>query len=466
MCTDLAAAIADVLEARSGVRPTVSSLVPVAGGASRETWAFDAEIEGSTRRMILRRDPPGRPGEPGAMALEARLLDAAGAHALPVPEVLAYDDGMQLGTAGLVMSRVEGETVARRIQRDAEYALARARLVGQCADFLARLHAIDPATIDGLPSIDPLERYRQRWRELDGVNATFELAFRWLDAHLPAPHPTTIVHGDFRLGNLIVDGAGLAAVLDWELAHAGDPVEDLAWLCVKAWRFRQPQPVAGLGRVEQLLDAYSAAGGAAVDAETFRWWLVFSTLKWGVICEWQAAAHLTGAHRSVELAAIGRRTAEQEWDLLELLDPQACVSALAEAESGGFDEPAADDAEPYGHPTARELLTAVREHITGEVMTGTAHDRPLQFRSRVAANAVSIVERQLQLGPGQAIRHRRLFDHLGVAGVGELARQIRVGGWDARGEQLRPVLATLARDKLAIAEPRHLTIPLATGDTT
>jgi aminoglycoside phosphotransferase (APT) family kinase protein len=393
------------------------------------------------------------------------LLTAARAAGLAVPEVLVADDGSYLGTPGLVMARVDGETVARRIQRDTQFTTARRRLVGQCGEFLARLHAIDPASIDGLAWADPLERYRQRWRDLDGVNPTFELAFRWLDANRPEPGPTTVVHGDFRLGNLIVDAHGLAAVLDWELAHAGDPVEDLAWLCLKAWRFRQPLPVAGIGRVEQLLEAYTSAGGAEVDADTFHWWLVFSTLKWGVICEWQAAAHLTGAHRSVELAAIGRRTAEQEWDLIELLDPRACFVALAAAEHGCFDQPAIDEPGVYGRPTAVDLLEAVREYVTDEVMPATSDDRPLQFRGRVAANVLSIVERQLRLGEGQVVRHRRLFDELGVADTGELARQICAGAWDDRHDRLRSVLASLARDQLAIAEPRHLTIPIATGDT-
>ena len=118
---------------------------------------------------------------------------------------------------------------------------------------------------------------------------------------------TAIVHGDFRLGNLIVDGDGLAAVLDWELAHLGDPMEDLGWLCVKAWRFGGRGPVAGLGGYEELFAAYSEASGRPVDPAVVRWWEVLGTLKWGIMCIMQANAHLTGASRSHELAAIGRR---------------------------------------------------------------------------------------------------------------------------------------------------------------
>ncbi len=144
----------------------------------------------------------------------------------------------------------------------------------------------------------------------------FELAFRWLAEHRPPPAGEAIVHGDFRLGNVIVDGDGLAAVLDWELAHVGDPMEDLGWLCVKAWRFGGRGPVAGLGEYGDLFDAYGEASARAVDPEVVRWWEVLGTLKWGIMCIMQANAHLTGASRSHELAAIGRRVCENEHDLL------------------------------------------------------------------------------------------------------------------------------------------------------
>jgi aminoglycoside phosphotransferase (APT) family kinase protein len=146
---------------------------------------------------------------------------------------------------------------------------------------------------------------------------------RWLDAHRPPPHGPAIVHGDFRLGNLVVGRDGLAAALDWELAHRGDPAEDLGWLCVKAWRFGASAPVAGLGDHDELLQAYEGAGGAHIDRATLHWWETLGTLKWGVICIMQARRHLSGAERSVELATIGRRVCENEWDVLDCLDRAA-----------------------------------------------------------------------------------------------------------------------------------------------
>jgi aminoglycoside phosphotransferase (APT) family kinase protein len=128
-----------------------------------------------------------------------------------------------------------------------------------------------------------------------------------------------LVHGDFRLGNLIVGPDRIEAVLDWELVHLGDPLEDLGWLCARPWRFRGPGPVGGMGEYDDLLAAYERESGTAVDGEELRWWEVFATLRWGVICLLQAARHLSGSERSVELAAIGRRVAETELDLLDCL---------------------------------------------------------------------------------------------------------------------------------------------------
>jgi aminoglycoside phosphotransferase (APT) family kinase protein len=150
-----------------------------------------------------------------------------------------------------------------------------------------------------------------------------ELGLRWLEDHLPetgAAAPPRLVHGDYRNGNFIVGPEGIRVVLDWELSHLGDPVEDLGWLCVKSWRFGNvDQRVGGFGTTDELLTAYAAAGGANVSPGHLRYWETFGTLKWGIICEMQCFAHLQGLVRSVELAALGRRIAETEWDLLELI---------------------------------------------------------------------------------------------------------------------------------------------------
>jgi aminoglycoside phosphotransferase (APT) family kinase protein len=316
-----------------------------------------------------------------------------------VPEVLlACDEPGPLGTAGLVMRLVPGETIARRILRDDRYQQARDVLVGQVGRFAAGLHALRrPA---GLPAPDPLADLRTRLDELrDGGHVqpseVFEQAFATLAVTRPPARPPVIVHGDLRLGNLIVDERGLAAVIDWELVHSGDAAEDLGWLCVRAWRFGGAGPAAGLASREDLLAAYRAAGGVEISLDELRWWETLGTLRWGVICMTQASVHLSGAYRSVELAAIGRRVCEQEWDLLTLLEPEAAARAAARRP-----RPSADPRQapaPHGRPTASELLDAVRGFLTDQVMPGTGGQ--LAFHARVAANVLAIVARELDLGP-------------------------------------------------------------------
>jgi aminoglycoside phosphotransferase (APT) family kinase protein len=299
----------------------VEGLRRLSGGASRETWSFDARREEGTRLgLILCRDPPGVPGS--GMEREARLLSAAAQVGVPVPGIVAAsDDQAGLGSSFIVMERVEGETIPRHILRDAELAAVRLRLAAECGRVLAGIHRIPVGVVPGLEHVDQVEAFRAILDELGEPHPAFEIGFRWLEANRVGEGRTAVVHGDFRNGNLIVGPDGIRAVLDWELTHLGDPMEDLGWLCVKSWRFGQPLPVGGFGTYEQLLDAYEQASGEAVDRAALHWWQTLGTLKWGIMCIMQAARHTSGAVRSVELAAIGRRVCEMEWDLLALVAP-------------------------------------------------------------------------------------------------------------------------------------------------
>jgi aminoglycoside phosphotransferase (APT) family kinase protein len=291
----------------------VSGLVRLSGGASRETWRFEAD----GRQLILQRQ---RPGADRDMRVEAAVLRAAHQGGVAVPEVVAAGDDDGIGASYLVLTAVDGETIARKILRDEPFAAARSVLVAQLGATLALLHRLDPDQVPGLADADQLAQYRQILDALGQPQPTFELAFRWLEEHRPTSTRRSVVHGDFRLGNLIVGDDGLRAVLDWELAHVGDPMEDLGWLCVKAWRFGARDPVAGLGGYDELFEAYEVAGGDPVDPSVVRWWEVLGTLKWGIMCILQAHSHLSGLSRSHELAAIGRRVCENEHDLFLLLE--------------------------------------------------------------------------------------------------------------------------------------------------
>jgi aminoglycoside phosphotransferase (APT) family kinase protein len=323
MAAELAAGVADVLAER-GEDSSGLALRPVPGGASRETWM--AETEGG-RHWVLRRDPPGSESLV-PIAGEYELLGTAARAAVPVPAPLALEPaGGRVGTAGMLMAFVPGSSVAPRVLRKDEFEGARERLPAQLAAALAAIHSIATADLDGVlpPSPDdPALAQIDEWeRQLDRIGEPLpavELGLRWLRANLPEPVRGRLVHGDFRLGNFIVDEDGLAAVIDWELAHLGDPAEDIGWLCIRSWRFgNDERPVAGLGDLESFLAAYERAGGDPPEPGRIRFWEVLGNVKWAVICARQAHDHLSGARRSHELASLGRRVCEPEWDMLELI---------------------------------------------------------------------------------------------------------------------------------------------------
>ena len=293
---------------------SVSDLTRLTSGASRETWTC---VVGGERVVVQRQ----RRGDVRDMGIEAGVLLAAHDAGVPVPQLLAFVAGRGEGDAATMITRhVGGETIARKILRDDAFGSARQRLVGDLGRALARVHRIDPTAATGLIEADPLVALRARLDEIGEPHPAFELAFKWLDEHRPAASPSTVVHGDFRLGNVIVDADGLQAVIDWELVHIGDPMEDLGWLCVPAWRFGSRLPAAGVGTRQQLFAAYGDEAGVVVNPEVVRWWEVSGILRWGIICVTQAFTHTSGVVRSHELAAIGRRVCETEHDLFLALE--------------------------------------------------------------------------------------------------------------------------------------------------
>jgi len=315
-------ALGMVVADATGAPCVVSELVPMSGGASRETWSFKSGETGDNIDLfILQRSTLSVDATDKNFDLEAQVLTAAATAGVRVPKLLAHsatDD--PLGRPFLLSAHVEGESIARKIQRDARFHHARGQFAADCGRELGLIHSIDVAQVGSIEPEDQLDRYHVVLDELGRPHPTFELAIRWLSAHRPGPGRSCLVHGDFRLGNLLIADHGVTAVLDWELAHLGDPMEDLGWLCTKAWRFGGPLPVGGIGLIDDLITAYETTSGSTVDLSALHWWQVFGSLKWGIICIAQAARHLTGVTRSHELAAIGRRVCENEWDLLELLE--------------------------------------------------------------------------------------------------------------------------------------------------
>jgi aminoglycoside phosphotransferase (APT) family kinase protein len=447
---DLSEQLSDALRPVFGPGVVVDELARSPGGASRETWIFRASTPGgASRRLVLRRDPAGSP--PSGLRLEGALLLAAERVGVPVPGVVVVgDDDAVLGAGSIIMDYIDGETIPRRILRDENLADARGRLAAGCGHVLAAIHRIPPTDVPGLPGGDPVEQLRGIVDRLGQPHPAFELAFRWLGDNRPPRSAQGVVHGDFRNGNLIVGPDGIRAVLDWELAHLGDPLEDLGWLCVKAWRFGSLLPVGGFGTVDQLVEAYEQTSGTVVDRTALHWWEVLGTLRWGVICIVQTVTHLSGTLRSVELAAIGRRVCEVEWDLLGLLAGDDSLDSV-------LDQPPVPSSETGGcvhdAPTAVELLDAVHEFLVSDVMAGT--EGRLRFHARVAGNVVAMVGRQLALGAGQDEEHGRRLDRLGVPDDAALADAIRAGTLDDRTDEVVATVTAAVAAKLAVAHPGY-----------
>ena len=298
----------------------IDGLRRLSGGAMQEIWAFDLVTPSGRQALILRRAPGGVQVSPGTMDLpgEAQAMRAAAASGVPVPairHVLVEADGMG---AGFIMEFVAGETLGSRIVRHPPAGLAR-----QCGALLARIHAIDMARVPCLRAVQPaalLAEWRDSYRATAWPRPVFDAALHFLAQHCPAPAARpALVHGDFRNGNLIVGEDGVRAVLDWELAHGGDPMEDLGWICVPSWRFgKRDKTVGGFGDVADLIAGYESAGGAPVDRAALDWWQMFGTLRWGVMCAGMVA-QFRGSDPGVERAVICRRASETEIDLLHML---------------------------------------------------------------------------------------------------------------------------------------------------
>ena len=241
---------------------------------------------------------------------------------IPVPRPIVLPAGQEVLADSFVMERIAGESLPRQLLRDEAYADARRRLPAQLGATLARIHSLAAEDVTGVPVqstaylIDIARRVTALFPEPRPI---FELALAWLTERTRERSKPCLVHGDFRNGNFVVGPEGLRAVLDWEYAYLGDPVADLAFLCLKPWRYGRADEVGGFGPREELYRAYEAAGGDPVDPEAMRFWEVLYNLRWGSLCLARGMGHVLRIGRSVESAAIGRRVAETEHDILELI---------------------------------------------------------------------------------------------------------------------------------------------------
>lgn len=391
-----------------GASLPLSNLARLSGGANMESWSFDWGGAG----YVLRRAPSAEmmEGRPFGHDVEAALVRAARAGGVLAPEVVgelhADDD---LGT-GYVMKRVEAEVSPPKILADPPVSL-----IDDLAREMARIHAITPRDDIALPHMDTaaaLGELKTRFAAYGGDRPIIALAIKWCEDNLPAPSEPKLVHGDLRMGNVMVAPDGLAAVLDWELAHWGDPHEDLAYGCMTVWRFGHiDKPAFGCADLDSYFSAYEAHGGGPVDRARFRFWLVYRTLWWALGCMQMGDIWRSGIDRSLERAVIGRRTSENELDLLLLLEDDA---PDAEKAAVAFDAPL--PVRRAGEPSSVELLEALREWIDTDIKAKSeGRDK---FMAAVAMNALGMLIRE-QENP-VAVYDKALSDDL-LAGTQSLS---------------------------------------------
>ncbi|MBI1359154.1 MAG: phosphotransferase [Alphaproteobacteria bacterium] len=454
------AKLESVLGARLPGFEALLSCERLTAGASRETYRLNARIAGVEKQLALRRSATGEESSlkqgPGLTA-EASLFRAARAAGVPGPQVcLVLEAADNLG-AGFVMDWIDGETLGARIARSDAFAAIRPKLARQCGEILGRLHSIDIAAsgLDKLLDVmTPEDCVRQTYASYLAFNTAqpmIDFAAHWLLANLPSDRPPALVHSDFRNGNFIVrPDDGVVAVLDWELAHIGDPMRDLGWICTRSWRFGvRGKPVGGFGGYDDLFAGYESVTGQPVDREAVRFWEVFGSFWWAVGTLAMAQSWRDGSETSVERPAIGRRSSECQIDCVNLLIPGPATPP-AEARH---------DLSTSTLPRTAELLTAVRDFLARDLVASVEGRNA--FLARVAANSVDTVLRELSLGADAVARERLMLSQL-LGEPGEaaalrqrLCEQIRQGLMPLDAPGLHDYLRTSVLAQVLIDQPRY-----------
>lgn len=427
---DLAAGLSAALS-RAGL-PAPEGLERLSGGANMESWRFTA----GAGSFVLRRAPSLEmmAGRPMDHAGEVQVVRAARAAGVMAPEVIVELQPADGIGSGYVMRAICGSSDPATILAEADPALA----IRDIARELVAVHRTDCAGLPApvLDTVDALAGLRDRFLAYGGDRPILALALRWLERNVPPPLPPRLVHGDFRLGNLMFERGRLTGVLDWELAHLGDWHEDLAFGCMTVWRFSRPdRPGYGLTSVEELARAYEEAGGDRFDPDRFRFWTIYRTLWWALGCLQMGGFWRDGHDRSIERVVVARRAAEQEVDLLLLLEQHA-----PEAERQRPLPPATTPLQPgNGEPSGAELLTAVSEWLGRDIKPLVAGRG--KFDLAVARNALGIVARELDQRP--------------LATDAALAADLLAGKADLATPGLLARLRRMALDKLAADMPKY-----------
>jgi aminoglycoside phosphotransferase (APT) family kinase protein len=305
----------------NSLQQKIKQLIPLTGGASAD---INRIVLANEDELIVRRTLSQ---EKSVMAipkiLEAKIQKVVKKNGAPVPDIIfEFSEGEEIGE-GYVMEAIPGETIPRKILRDDKFSTAREKLPFEIGKSLAKIHQTqleDLKALDQVTFSDSLEKLFQVYLSFNQPQPVFDLAFKWLEAQELIDYGEVLVHGDFRFGNFIISEENLESIIDWELAHIGNPMEDLGWLCVRSWRFGNVEKrVGGLGDTKDLIAGYESNSDIKIDESQLDIWQLYGSLRWGVICMMQTFAHLSGMVNSVEKAAIGRRVSETEFDLMNMI---------------------------------------------------------------------------------------------------------------------------------------------------
>jgi aminoglycoside phosphotransferase (APT) family kinase protein len=434
----------------SGETHTLDALRRLTGGANMESWRIDY----GPHSWVMRRMPPGieEAGDDDRTGIdvdtEAEVIAAAIRNGVTAPKIVGSLISTDTLGSGFVMQRINGETLPHKILDNPQYASATEQLTRQCAAELAKIHSIPmaelPAGIGYASTAEIVDRLAQRYEMYGAQIPVFDLALRWLADNLPVPRSAVLLHGDFRMGNLIIDHQGIAGVLDWELAHIGDPAHDLAYLCMPSWRFgHYDKPVGGFGQLDELLSHYEEFSAQAIPTVDIKFWMVLSSLGWGMGTLKFADLWRSGQDQTLERAVVGRRTSETEIDLLLMLEDTFDVALPPQ----NWSLPATS--QPNGETQLSELLDALIKWDEDSVMPRAA-ERDL-FEARVARNALRILSRDATCGPIFSQRRSARLTTLGLSQT-ELCSALRSGSFD---EQILMHLRFDLLERLHIDQPKY-----------
>jgi len=454
--------LTDLCRETFGGNETISDLKRLTGGASAATWSFSY----GDRTLVLRQrannptdkseDLPNL--EAVSLRTEATLMTLAAKHGVKAPHIHGDTSPDSPLGESVLMDNVQGEALPQKLFKDPKYEVALAGLIDECAVSLAKIHEISFDDLQGeMETRTPeqaLSALADQFKTFEHSSAVLASAFHWMEDNCPAPEEPVLLHGDFRMGNLLIDENGLSAVLDWELSYIGDPLADISFFCAPPWRFgRYKKQAGGIGEMADLISIYETTSGRKVDAERLLWWRMHASVNWCLICMFMAGVWRTGAERELERIVIGTRVSESEVDILLLFD-----------EIYGFKDKLdlqhleAETNPGKGATQPEELTQALSEWLTQDIIPDASGREG--FKARVARNAIGMLQRQSQSG---SLFFKAQEQRLSILDVnsGELSKKLLDGTLNIQSDQLRAHLKLSTLEQLSIDQPKYAGLHVA-----